>query len=337
MTTATLADIARKTRLSVAAVSKALNDRPDIAPATKARVRNVAERLAYRTNAAARALVTRRTSTLGVLVAFPAIPTVIERLRGIREAAQARSYRVQFAFHDGTADDELRQVALLNGQVDGLVVTPAHQHRALAMALRKMKGPVVLMSEVLRGLRCDRVGDDDRTGARLALEHLVSLGHRRVGLLVSMPGTPSDGAIERGWRDALSHHGIDEDDPALVRTGNLTASQTATQVDALLSLARPPTAILAFSDMAALWSMAHLTAREIRIPEEISLVGYDDTEFAALARVPLTSVAQPNFEIGRLAADHLLDRIARGTSGKQPRSTILAPRLVVRSSTGPCP
>jgi LacI family transcriptional regulator len=328
----TLAQIARRAGVSAAAVSKALRGQTDIAPATRERIARIAARMGYTVNAAARTLATRKTLTLGVVVAFPRVPTVVERLRGTQVAAAERGYVLAIAFHDGTIEDEIRQIGSLRGRVDGLIITPANQSRELVAALRAAKAPVVLMSESLKGIDCDMVGDDDCIGGALAAQHLVAQGRTRIAYLGQSPTTPSDLQVLTGIRDVLRGRGVTMD-RRLVRWQNLTEQATAQNVDWLFDSVPAPTAIVAFSDMAALWAMKRLDARGVRIPDEIALVGYDDTEFATLARVPLTSIAQPNFETGHHAAHLLIDRLEATSRPVQSRRAIFTPQLVARAST----
>ena len=177
-----LADIARHAGLSVAAVSKALRDKPDIALTTRKRIKELAGELNYSPNVAARMLATRKTMSIGLLVPYPQIPSVVDRIRGAEAAATKQGYTLSITFHDGSAEDELRHLETLQGRVDGLVITPSTPAPALRTRLRNLSVPYVCMSEPFPGLKHDFAGVDDAQGGRLAAEHLldrVKAGKRR--------------------------------------------------------------------------------------------------------------------------------------------------------------
>jgi len=328
----TLEDIARKAGVSTAAVSKALNNRPDIAPATRKRIRQMARQMGYVRNVAARTLALNKTQKIGVMVPFPYNPTVIDRLRGVQAAALEHSYLTSVAFHDGKPSDEIRQLEMLLGRIDGLVVTPANQRTRLVSLLKKANLPVVCMSEPLEGLDTDFVGDDDTEGGRLAARHLLQEGCVPFAYLGETPSTISDLAILKGAKEALLGAGK-RMSTKLILWGNLTEGQARENVDRLLGLRPAPKAIFAFSDLAAMWALRQLEERGRRVPKDIALMGYDNIEFAAHARVPLTSISQPNYEIGYQAAATLLRRLRQKDFSSSRKRIIFTPHLVIRAST----
>jgi len=328
----TLADIAKAARVSVAAVSKALNNRPDISAATRKRIKRIAAELGYVTNLAARTLSINKTQTIGVVMPFPHIPTVTDRLRGIQAAALDHTYLTSVAFHDGGPEAETKQIRMLLGRVDGLVITPVNQSDEIEHYLKKAGIPLVSMSEPFRHLETDFVGDDDREGGRLAARHLLEENRFPIAYLGETPDTPSDLAILEGIEDVLSESG-ERMDERMIRWGNLDMHGTRKNVDALLALPRRPQALFAFSDLTAMWALERLEAKGLRVPEDVALMGYDNILFAALARVPLTSIEQPNFDIGYQAASILLERLTEEKGNGPCKKVIFKPKLVVRSST----
>jgi LacI family transcriptional regulator len=329
----TLAQIARRCRLSVAAVSKALSEQPDISPRTRERVKRVASRMGYVPNLAARTLATRRTMAIGVLTAFPQIPTVIERIRGIQDAANAAGYATAVAFHDGRADQAQAQLRLFAGRVDGLVLTLPRPSPALLDSLRRLDLPVVLLSEPWPRPHADYVGGDDRDGGRMAVRHLLERGHRRFAYLGQAADTPSDRALLAGMRAALRAARVQ---PGALRTlwNNLEQATTEANVDRLLATADRPTAIVACSDMAAIWTMHRLRTRGVVVPKDIAVIGFDNTELAAITAVPLTSVGQPSIEIGRQAGALLIERLRPAAAPTARRRIVFPSQLVVRESSG---
>ncbi|MDD2706573.1 MAG: LacI family DNA-binding transcriptional regulator [Verrucomicrobiae bacterium] len=331
----TLADIAEKAGVSVAAVSKALSDQSDIAPATRRRIKQLAGEMGYVMNVAARTLTMKKTMAIGVVLPLAHIPAVTDRLRGIQAEAMERRYLTSVAFHNGGIDEERKQIEMLYGRVDGFVITPANQSLELAKLLKRLDLPVVCMSEPLVKMETDFSGDDDEEGGRLAAAHLLERGRERIAYLGYAEGTPSDQAILKGMREVFAGKGLSLD-KSWIRWGNASQAETRANMDALLAMTPRPDAIMAFSDVTALWVLEHLERRKVAVPGEVAVAGYDDTIFAELGRMPLTSVAQPNFEIGRQAARLLLERLEdeSGAAAAPCRRVVFKPRLAVRMSSG---
>lgn len=328
----TLHDIAKKAGLSVAAVSKALNNRPDISQTTAKKVRRIADRLGYTVNIAARTLVTRRTGVVGVIVSFPENPTVVERLRGIQSAAVEHEYLTSIAFHDGSVEKEIQQIRLMNGRVDGIVVTPSNQLPAIKNALIQTGLPVVLMNEPIDGFAVDFIGNDEEEGGRLAAEHAFSIGCRNSAYLGSSATIPSDQGIIAGLKKSLGNNNLTLS-PDYILWGNTTSEATRSHVDFLMSMSSRPDFIATFSDLTAFWVLARLNEIGVRVPQDVSVIGYDNIEFTQLTRPTLTSISQPNMEIGRTALNTLMDRIEDTNSAIPFRRIVFRPELVIRDST----
>ena len=327
-------DLAARANLSVAAVSKALRDMPDISEDTRKRVKKLAGEMGYSPNVAARMLATRRSMAIGLLLPLPQIPTTLERIRGAETAAGSRGYATSIVFHDGTLEDEIDKLDLLEGRVDGIVFTPSHPSSKLRTRLRRLTVPFVCMSEPLTGTTCDFVGIDDSEGGRIAAELLVKTGHSRICYFGNAEQTPSDKAVLAGLTAVLSRAGM-ELRPDDIYWGNTQRDITAANVGKLLREEQRPTALLAISDMAAIWAVRRLRECAVAVPREMSVVGFDDIEFADLAEVPLTSISQPNDEIGRTAAGFLLERIAARAGRRRvpARKKLFPVQLVIREST----
>ncbi|NQU43374.1 LacI family DNA-binding transcriptional regulator [bacterium] len=327
-----LAHIAARAGVSTAAVSKALRDHRDISLATRDRIKKIAREMNYRGNFAARTLVTRKTLTIGVLVAFPHIPTVVERLQGIQKAATEQEYATSMAFHGCEPESELRQIRLLDGRVDGLLITPTRRSVALLKRLQELAIPIVAMSEPVPRLSCDYVGVDDEMGGRLVIRHLLAKGHREVAYLGDAPENGSDSAILEAVREGLSFAGCGLPDE-WVCWGNTVRHKVEENMDRLMGGLRTPTAIFACNDLAGAWAEQWLLRKGLRVPEDIALVGFDDIEIATLITVPLSSVSQPNFDIGYQAASLLLERLRPDAAPMSPRRVVFQPSLVVRESS----
>jgi LacI family transcriptional regulator len=326
---ATITEVAREAGVGVATVSRVVNGSGSVREETRRRVLDAIERLGYAPNAAARALSTGRTGAVGVVAPFFTRPSVIERLRGVAHVL-AEADR-QLVLHDVERPGQhAAYFAKLSGggQVDAVLAvslcpSPDDLERFAAAGT-----PVVLVDHTHPDLPC--VVIDDEAGGRMAMEHLLGLGHERIGFLGDAEdnswGFTSSARRRHGYLAALAAAGI-EPDPALCRRGgHPRASAKAAALD-LLGLDRPPTAVFAASDEQALGVLDAAASRGISIPAELSVVGFDDVEAARWAG--LTTVSQPLRESGERGAQMVLDVL----DGRPARPTELELRLVRRSSS----
>lgn len=327
-----LATIAEKAGVSVAAVSKALNNRTDIAPATRKRIQTIARELGYSCHFAARTLSTRKTCTVGVVLPFPHIPAVIARLRGIQVAAGKSGYVTTVSFHGGDPEDETREISVLQGRVDGIILTPVSDARERAGFIEGLGMPVVQMSETINGLRADYVGDDDFEGGRIAALHFIETGAKKPAYFAATDEGASDRLIIRGMRSVLAEHKLAMEKKRIFR-GNVDKETIRENVLSMLKKKDRPDAICCFSDNVALWVIENLLVNNIQVPDDIRVLGYDNIEFSAIARIPLSTISQPNHEIGRNAMQMMLERLADPDTPRPPRKLIFPPELIVRKST----
>ena len=333
----TIAEVATSAGVGVGTVSRVLNDSPGVPPATRQRLLAAIDDLGYRPNPAARALAGGRTGTIGVLAPFFTQPSAVERLRGVAEVLAASGHDLVLLDVASPAqrDAHVRRL-LAAGPVDGLLV--------LSLPLPPRVGrevPLVLVDSRAPGV--PSVWVDDVRGGRLAAEHLLALGHRRVGFVGDDPGEgagfTSSADRLRGFAEALARGGAPLD-PALVRLGPHGREEARAMAGALLALPEPPTALFAASDTQALGVREAALAAGLAVPDDVSVVGFDDVEIAA--HVGLSTVRQPLHESGQRAAAILLEIAARGAPHRRPGDgtdasmTIELPlRFVARASTAP--
>jgi LacI family transcriptional regulator len=327
----TVVDIAERAGVSRAAVSKALNDKSDISAGLKRKIRRIADEMGYTVNIAAKTLSTRKTSTVGVSLAFPQIPTVAERILGIQDCVLRSGYLSMISFHGGDLESEISQLRMLRGRVDGVIVTPINQDKKLADCLAELGVPVVLMNETLAGVEADYVGDDDDEGGYVGAAHLLDSTKGPLCYFGNRADCPSDNAITRGVRRALEEKGVKGGFVSL--WDNTDRERVDKNVGILLSEHPEVKGVFAFSDMTALWVMESLLNRGVAIPSRMKIMGYDNIDFASMARIPLTSISQPNRQIGAQAAALLLEKLKDSNSGLPPRKIVFPPRLIVRDST----
>ncbi len=321
-------DIAKAAGVSHSTVSRALTNTPLVAYKTRRRIERIARHLGYTPNAIARGLVTQRTRAIGVIVTTIADPFVAEVVRGIEEVGGDQRYRV---FLGNSHADPRREVNLVKAmrewRVDGVIVASSRVGALYLPLLKRIRVPIVLINNQHKGRYLHSVGIDNTYGGFLAMRHLLSLGHR----VIAYVGGPSDHVAnsERliGYRQALAQAKI-KFDPALVLTGSGRADGGDQVID-LVKRAPNLTALFCYNDMTAIGALHALKRFGKRIPDDISVVGFDDIAFASYVDPPLTTVHQPKDELGRLAMRMLLDIL---NSNKVANITVPV-ELVIREST----
>jgi LacI family transcriptional regulator len=335
---ATLKDVARLAGVHPGTVSRALNveTRSLVNVETAERVLAAADQLGYRPNPIARGLKTKRSYTVGVLIPDLTNPLFPPIVRGIQDRLEEAAYTPLIANTDNDADRELADFEAMRARrVDGLITATARRDHGLPAGLEDLDFPVVLVNRRLEdGARPSVVGDD-RNGVRLAVEHLVSLGHRRIAHLAG-PQELSTGHLRmQGYMESMRAAGI-EPDPELVLVSNaFVESEGERLCNELLNRQVEVTAIVAGNDLMALGCYEAFVAREIECPAQISIVGFNDMPFAAWFNPPLTTVRLPHYEIGFRAAELLLERLR--DAAVEPAQVTLEPEFVVRGSTAPPP
>ena len=334
-------EVAAHAGVSVGTVSNVLN-RPDIvAPPTRDRVNAAIKTLGFVRNESARQLRAGRSRTIGLVVLDVANPFFTDVARGVEDEASRSGLSVILCNSDEQLPKETHYLELLEEhRVQGILITPVAGADERLARLQRRGTPVILVdSRSVSGGQCS-VAVDDVLGGDVALSHLLDGGHERIAfvggpLSLRQVADRLEGAIR-----ALQRAGGTADDLIMIETAalNVSAGQRAGAAIAEMSPRQRPTAAFCANDLAALGLLQEMTRRGIRVPDDIAIVGYDDIEFAAAAAVPLSSVRQPRHQIGRTAAQLLLEE-SLSTDGHQHREVIFQPELEVRRSsqarTGP--
>jgi LacI family transcriptional regulator len=331
---ATIGDVAARSGVSTATVSRVLSGTVPARPETRARVLAAARALDYRPSGVARALKRQETRTLGLLVTDLGNPFYPEVVRSVEEAAHDRGYGLVLC---NAADDPRREIAyldlLLERRVDGLIVASSRATRRHAAALTNAPMPVILVNSGAAGSGLPSIDTAHRRGARVAAEHLLRLGHRRLGHITAPASNAAAGQRLRGVRDAMRAAGLDADQLA-VSEGDGHVEGGAAAVSA--QLAAGVTGIVCYNDLTAIGALRALRTAGRRVPDDVSVVGFDDIEMAAWTDPPLTTIRQPIGEMGRLAVDWLANALTRRDA--EPLALTahhLQPALIIRASTGP--
>jgi DNA-binding LacI/PurR family transcriptional regulator len=322
-------DIARLARVSHPTVSRALQNSPLVNPETAARIRKIAAETGYRASAVARGLVTRKTRTIGLVVTTVSDPFASEVVCGIEQTANDHGYAVILADSHADPERERRMVQeLAERRVDGIIVTSSRVGALYLPLLKQMMVPIVLVNDQYPGDFVHSIMIRNREGMRAMAEHMIALGHQRIAFLGDRFGYQSNTERVTGYRDALDAAKIPLDEKLVVLGDGKPEGARQAMNDLLI--ADRPTAVCCYNDMSALGAMRAIRKRGLRVPEDISVGGFDDLFFAALTDPPLTTVHQPMERMGNLAMESLLKLMAGEDSVAQVN---IEPELVVRAST----
>ncbi len=329
----TLQQVADAAGVSLNTASRAIRADRYVSESARARVQEAADRLHYRPNVLARRMRGDPARLLGIFVNAIGWGVVHELVDHISDEARRLDFDlVVFSaenFHDrrrvGTSD-------LLCGLCDGLLMLLPNQDDGFLEVLERDRSNCVLVGFAAREIGLPVVVVDNRAAGRMAAEHLLALGHRRIAFIQGSRATGQSSERERGYAAALAAAGI-APDPALIGAGHFDPGSTAAATLALLALARPPTAIFCANDGMALTVMEVLRGRGVRVPDDVSVIGFDDIALASYTQPGLTTLRQPSREIA-VSAVHTLLRMIDSGQFESTRRTY-PPELVVRQSTGP--
>jgi LacI family transcriptional regulator len=330
----TMKRIAGELGVSITTVSKVLNNRADISPATRSRVLAKVEELGYQRNAVARSLSLRRTHTLGIVIPDLMHSFFVEVIAGIEPVASVRGYGLLLCSSGEDPRKERAELELLRGrQVDGVVLASANASGngdLLKQLTRQGTSLVMIDRDDHPGVKCHRVLTDDRRVGELATAHLLDLGRRAIAHIAGPPIVHAR-RRERGWREALAAEGITPIDNWLA-PGGFMEGDGYRAMKRLLTVKPRIDAVFAANDPAAIGAMKAIWETGLRVPEDIAVVGVGDIALGDLLRVPLTTVGWSRHDQGRHAAELLLDGLDRDED--PPQRIIIPPRLIVRESSG---
>jgi len=329
---ASIKDIAQLANVSHSTVSRALRSSRLISEATAGRIRRIAVEAGYAPSAAARSLVTRRSDAIGVVVTNIADPFVAGVVSGIEEVATEKGYSVFLANSHADPEREVRVAqSLEERRVDGIIVTSSRVGAMYVPLLSRMRVPIVLLNNQHPSEFVHSVMIANEEAAFEATRHLVVLGHRRIAYLGDRYGHQSETERFSGYRRALEQAGLSLE-PELAAQGDGKLEGAGPAAARLLALPRPPTAVFCYNDLSALGAMREAFARDLRVPSDLSIVGFDDLYISRYLNPPLTTVRQPMHEMGRMAMETLLDLLA---GGRREHNLKVPGDLIVRESTAP--
>ena len=333
----TLREIAQIAQVDISTVSRAINDSPLLPRETKDMILEIAEKLNYFPNSLARGLVSQKSETIGIIlpkIFFLQGPFFSQVLSGIEHSSVRHGYSILIASATSKTRDKHFPFNLTRARrIDGMLIVNENKNIRNLTALKQEGVPFVFVNRFMADPQAPCVAPDDEGGGRMATDHLVGLGHRRIGVITGSPRVSATQGRLDGYRHALAAAGIALD-PALVERGLFQQGvETGRRgAEKLLALEQPPTAIFAFSDELAMGVMQAARARGLRIPEDLAVVGYDNVAFSAHLSPALTTVAQNPYLIGTTACELLVELL----EGRRPQKVnhLIPVRLVVRDSCG---
>ena len=330
---ATLADIARELGISKMTVSRAINNDPLVKTETRDQVLEVSRRLNYSPNHFARALATNRSFLIGVIVPDLMHSYFAEILHGIGEIARTAKFQIVIGNSDENVAREMSEVEALRSRTDGLIVAPSVSQGKAGMYERMIDdgAKIVLIDRTLEGLECPMVSTNDVDVGILATEHLIRLGHKRIGHLRGSTTSTSKRRLE-GYKQALEKSGIGID-KSLIHECGLMESDGYRAMNEWLAKAKLPTAIFAVNDPTAIGAMQALEEAGVKIGTDVAIVGSGNIHYGDMLRVPLTTVSWSRAEMGRSAA-RLLIQLIEGKLDVMGQKVIFSPSLVIRRSCG---
>ncbi len=332
-TPATIIEVAVEAKVSPATVSRVVNGTQPVSPHLRKRVEEALRKYDYQPNPMARALKGNKTLAIGVIISDFANPFFTAVVRGVEEAALKADYSVILCNSDEDPQRERRYLELLKSKrIDGVIVSPTHDSDPEAY---RMLGstPIVLIDRNVPDLEADMVRVDNFHGSYEAVTYLIGLGHIRIATIAGPTNVTTGIERLRGYRSALHDAGIPIN-PDLITVGDFRQESGYDRARQLLALDPRPTALFVANNLMTLGAMIALNEAGVQIPDDVSMVGFDEVDWAQLSRPPLTVVTQPAYEVGLDGAELLLRRILEGNARKK-QTLLLSPELVVRDSTAP--
>lgn len=329
-----LRDVAKAANVSVGTVSNVLNKPEIVAPATLSRVQATIKELGFVPNGFARQLRSGNSFTLGLVVPDVSNPFFTEVARGVEDAASKRDYAVFLCNSDESTVKEDRYInVLIEQQVRGVLITPADTKADRLDAMRERGISVTLLDREIKGQKQCSVSVDDVNGGQIAIEFLASLGHKKIAFVCGPESIPQVSDRGAGVAKAAKVANVKIE---TIRVSLMNTIQGEEAANTILAMQDRPTAIFCANDLLALGVIRVLRAHKVKVPEQISVLGYDNIEFAASAGIPLSSIAQPAYQMGVTAANLLLDECEGGEEHRHQQIRF-QPQLVERASTAAAP
>lgn len=332
---ATVKDVAKEAGVSTATVSRVLNQCGSVHVRTRARVEEAIRALKYHPSRVARRLRVKdqSASMLGLVIPDLQNPFFSELARGVEDVAYEHQHALIVCNSEENAKKEAFYLRTMRAEsVDGIILPMADEQSEILRQLLHEGKPIVCVDRQPARICVDTVLADSVRGAYIATERLIGLGHRRIGIITGLPHLSTSRDRVAGYRRAFQDYGVPFD-PVLVCEGDSRRQSGCTLGLRLLDLPEPPTAIFPCNNMMTLGALEAIRRRNLRIPDDVALIGFDDVPWAKAFSPPLTVVRQPSYEMGRRAAQLLLERI--NAPRRPPATHVMQPELIIRNSCCP--
>ena len=332
----TIIDLARELKISPSTVSRALRDHPAIKDQTKVLVQELAKKLGYQPNALALSLLYRKTNNIGIIV--PEITSYFfsSIICGIQDVLDPEGQHAVISQSNESYETEKKGIdTLLSSRVDGFLISSTFDTTDYSHfeKLRQNNIPLVVFDRDCEGLLADKVLVDDYDGACQAVEHLISMGCKRIAHIAGPKNLSIAEHRKNGYIDTLKKHNIAVDEDLIVQSQFFQMEDGIEPAKRLLSLKEKPDAIFAVNDGIAIGTLSVLRENGIKVPEEIAVIGFDNDPFSSFSYPSLSTIDQPTYEMGMLAARILLKAISSPEEEREFRHEVLKPELVVRDSS----
>jgi|SRR5450830_178154 len=325
-------DVALKANVSTTTVSHVVNRTRFVSDRVRHEVELAIRELNYVPSAVARSLKSNTTKTIGMLIPNCSNPYFAEIVRSVEDHCFGAGYALILC---NTDDDPHRQAAYLQviseKRIDGTIIISTGEDKDLLRLLKGLPIPTVLLDREIKEVNCDLVETAHLQGALMATEHLIGLGHRRIACLAGPPNLNSSAQRIEGWRTALAKSGLAKEASDLLWHSDFSSQGGFTTMQSILRSPQVPTAVFVCNDLMCIGALSAAHQAGVRVPQDMSLIGFDDIELARFASPALSTIAQPKHRMGVTAVDMVLERIQGGRV--EARQVILQPELIVRNST----
>ena len=331
----TLKDVAEKAGVSTAVASRALGNYGYVSKEAQKRVLKAAEEIGYQPDIIARSLMTEKTYTIGVVISDITTLFFTSAVRGIEDIARENGYNVILCNSDENLQKETEYLKVVyEKKVDGLIISISAKNNSYLKKLIRGGLPVVLLDRGPKEIKVTKIVVDNILGAYEAVNHLIRLGRRRIGVINGITGTMTSDERFEGYKKALQDNDI-RIDPELVKYGEFKMEKARESAQQFVRMKNPPDALFVTNEVMTTGALLALNENNVRIPEEIAIVGFDDPVWAPLMKPALTAVRQPSYSVGTIACQALLQTINKGNRGRTfQEEIVLKPKLVIRESCG---
>jgi len=329
---ATIYDIAREAGVSIATVSQVINGKGKISEERRNEIMEIMERLNYQPSVIAAALAGKKTYTLGLLVPDISNPFFAEIARAVEDRGHQLGYSLVICSTDNKDERVERYLTLLQQKsIDGMIIGTGMDNKEILNPLMEKQIPIAMIARELPEQPVHTVVVDDYIGGRLAAKHLLQLGHRKLAVLAEQAKVRSSRERVRGFRESLAADGVELPEQRVLHCDFVVEDGKRRTLE-LLKQADRPTALFCCNDLLAIGALQAVKELGLRVPQDLSVIGFDNTILASVTDPPLTTVAQPMEEMGRMAVDLLIQELKKELTQPKQR-TVLRPELIIRQST----